>query len=131
MKNVVSVGCRSYQAAEVFSLLICHMTCCRASFSDFAAKYSKEERFKGIEKMRDRESIFNDYVSEVRRREKEESRSLKEKVCLFVGPSEKVFSAYVFPRKEHSALSLLHVVLVRHCLPHKKLGSHFGSVLLP
>ena len=54
----------------------------RASFSDFAAKYSKEERFKGIEKMRDRESLFNDFVQEVRRKEREESRSLKEKVCL-------------------------------------------------
>ena len=62
----------------------------RASFSDFAGKYSKEERFKGIEKMREREAVFNDFVSEVRRKEKEESRSLKEKVCLLVVASERL-----------------------------------------
>ena len=64
----------------------------RASFSDFAGKYSKEERFKGIEKMREREAVFNDFVSEVRRKEKEESRSLKEKVCLLVVASERLGS---------------------------------------
>jgi hypothetical protein len=52
----------------------------RSSFSDFAGKYGKDDRFKGIEKMRERESMFSDYVSEVRRREKEEKSSQREKV---------------------------------------------------
>lgn len=52
----------------------------KSSFSDFAAKFAKEERFKGIEKMRDREALFSDYVAELRRKEKEESRSQKEKL---------------------------------------------------
>ena len=54
----------------------------RSSFSDFASKYGKDERFKGIEKMRDREGLFSDYVNELRRKEKEEKSSQKEKVCL-------------------------------------------------
>ena len=53
----------------------------RSSFSDFASKYGKDERFKGIEKMRDREGLFSDYVNELRRKEKEEKSSQKEKVC--------------------------------------------------
>ena len=52
----------------------------RSSFSDFASKYSKDERYRGIDKVRDKEDIFKDYVSELRRKEKEESRHQKEKV---------------------------------------------------
>ena len=55
----------------------------RSSFSDFAGKFAKDERFKGIEKMRDREALFADFVSELRRKEKEESRNQKEKVSVF------------------------------------------------
>ncbi|KAJ8896312.1 hypothetical protein PR048_001656 [Dryococelus australis] len=44
----------------------------RSSFSDFAQKHGKDERFKNIEKMRERESLFNEFLLEVRKREKEE-----------------------------------------------------------
>ncbi|KAG8237631.1 hypothetical protein J437_LFUL017400, partial [Ladona fulva] len=44
----------------------------KSSFSDFAQKYGKDERFRNIEKMRERESLFNEYLLEVRKREKEE-----------------------------------------------------------
>lgn len=54
----------------------------KSSFSDFASKYAKEERFKGIEKMREREALFSDYVSDLRRKEKEEKSNQKEKVRL-------------------------------------------------
>jgi len=50
----------------------------KSGFSDFANKYGKDERFKGVEKMRDRESHFNEYLSELRKKEKEE-RIVKEK----------------------------------------------------
>ncbi|CAG5125745.1 unnamed protein product [Candidula unifasciata] len=52
----------------------------KMSFSDFAAKYGKDERFRGIDKMRDRESMFLDYISELRKREKEEKSVLKERL---------------------------------------------------
>lgn len=52
----------------------------RSSFSDFASKYGKDERFKAIEKMREREGIFSDFVSDLRRKEKEEKSQQKEKV---------------------------------------------------
>lgn len=54
----------------------------KSSFSDFAAKYGKDERFKCIEKMRERESMFGDYVSELRKKEKEEKSSQKERKAL-------------------------------------------------
>ncbi|XP_045467294.1 transcription elongation regulator 1 isoform X2 [Harmonia axyridis] len=52
----------------------------KSSFGDFAQKYSKEERFKGVEKMRERESLFNEYLIEVRRREKEEKNQKREQI---------------------------------------------------
>ncbi|XP_067657663.1 transcription elongation regulator 1-like [Haliotis asinina] len=52
----------------------------KSSFSDFASRYGKDDRFKGIDKMRERESIFNDYVSDLRRKEKEEKSNQKEKL---------------------------------------------------
>lgn len=52
----------------------------RSSFSDFAQKYGRDERFKGIEKMRERESLFNEFIIEVRRREKDEKQQKKEQV---------------------------------------------------
>lgn len=52
----------------------------RSSFSDFAQKYAKDERFKGVEKMRERESLFNEYLIEVRKKEKEEKIQRRESV---------------------------------------------------
>merc|ERR1712226_131800 len=37
----------------------------KSGFGDFVNKYSKDERFKGVEKMRERESLFNEYLSEL------------------------------------------------------------------
>lgn len=54
----------------------------RSSFSDFAQKHGKDDRFKGIEKMRDRESLFNEFILEVRRREKDEKIQKKESVSM-------------------------------------------------
>ena len=52
----------------------------KSSFSDFAAKYSKDDRFRNIEKMRERESLFDEFLLEVRRREKEEKAAKREQV---------------------------------------------------
>ncbi|XP_067928748.1 transcription elongation regulator 1-like isoform X2 [Watersipora subatra] len=52
----------------------------KSSFSDVASKFAKDERFKAIEKMRERESIFNEYLSDLRKKEKEERILQKEKV---------------------------------------------------
>ncbi|KAG1680715.1 Transcription elongation regulator 1 [Nymphon striatum] len=52
----------------------------KSSFSDFCQKYSKDERFKNIDKMKERENIFHDFVSDVRRKEKDERSSMREKV---------------------------------------------------
>lgn len=54
----------------------------RSSFSDFVQKHNKDERFKGIEKSRDRESLFNEFILEVRRREKDEKMQKKETVSV-------------------------------------------------
>uniref|UniRef100_A0A1B6G3D6 FF domain-containing protein n=1 Tax=Cuerna arida TaxID=1464854 RepID=A0A1B6G3D6_9HEMI len=52
----------------------------KSSFGDFAQKYGKDDRFKNIEKMRERESLFNEFLLEVRKREKEEKNLRREQV---------------------------------------------------
>ncbi|TPP62428.1 Transcription elongation regulator [Fasciola gigantica] len=52
----------------------------KSSFSDFSIKYQKDERFKAIDKARDRETIYQDFLSELRKREKDEKHREKEKL---------------------------------------------------
>ncbi|VDM45151.1 unnamed protein product [Toxocara canis] len=52
----------------------------RSSFSSFASKWGKDSRFKGVEKMREKEDIFNEYVQELYKKEKEERKEKKEKM---------------------------------------------------
>lgn len=52
----------------------------KSTFADFSHRHGKDERFRGVEKTRERESLFNEYIVEVRRREKEERDSQREKV---------------------------------------------------
>ena len=48
-------------------------------------KYSKDDRFRNIEKMRERESLFDEFLLEVRRREKEEKAAKREQVSFILG----------------------------------------------
>ncbi|CAD6198602.1 unnamed protein product, partial [Caenorhabditis auriculariae] len=52
----------------------------KSSFSSFSSKFGKDSRFKAVEKMRDREDMFNEYVGEIHRKEKEEKKQKKEKL---------------------------------------------------
>ncbi|VDO61164.1 unnamed protein product [Heligmosomoides polygyrus] len=51
----------------------------KSSFSSFGSKFGKDPRFKAVEKMRDREDLFNEFVGELHKKEKEERREKKEK----------------------------------------------------
>ena len=42
----------------------------RSNFSDFVVKYGKEEQFKAIEKMRDHEQLFLEYLLELKKASK-------------------------------------------------------------
>ncbi len=42
------------------------------------SRYSKDERYKGIEKSRERESIFNEFMLDVKRKDKEERAQKRE-----------------------------------------------------
>jgi len=52
----------------------------RSTFSEFASKWSRDPRFRAIEKMRERESLFSEYILEVRRQEDSNSRGQIERV---------------------------------------------------
>ena len=54
-------------------LLNIHETACslvtttRSSFSEFAQRNARDERFKAVEKMREREQLFSDYLQELKK----------------------------------------------------------------
>ncbi|XP_050536238.1 transcription elongation regulator 1 [Daktulosphaira vitifoliae] len=50
----------------------------KTSFSEFSSKNSKDERYKSIEKSREREGLFNEYMLELRKIEKEEKAARRE-----------------------------------------------------
>uniref|UniRef100_A0A8C9SBK5 Transcription elongation regulator 1 n=1 Tax=Scleropages formosus TaxID=113540 RepID=A0A8C9SBK5_SCLFO len=52
----------------------------RTTFSEFASKHAKDLRFKAIEKMKDREAIFIEFMIALRKKEKEDSKNRGEKV---------------------------------------------------
>uniref|UniRef100_A0A1A8RQC1 Transcription elongation regulator 1 n=1 Tax=Nothobranchius rachovii TaxID=451742 RepID=A0A1A8RQC1_9TELE len=52
----------------------------KTTFSEFAMKHGRDPRFKSIEKMKDREVIFIEFMTALRKREKEDSKSRGEKV---------------------------------------------------
>jgi transcription elongation regulator 1 len=55
----------------------------RTTFNEFSARHSKDERFRIVEKIRDRETWFHEYVQELKTRVKDGSNRYndKEKVC--------------------------------------------------
>ncbi|KAI1278094.1 Transcription elongation regulator 1 [Halotydeus destructor] len=52
----------------------------RSSYSEFVYKFGAESRFKNIEKVRERETMFNDFISHLRRKEKAEKATQRIKV---------------------------------------------------
>lgn len=52
----------------------------KTSFSEFAMKYGKDDRFKGIEKMKERESLFTEFMAELKKKEKENLRLKQDKI---------------------------------------------------
>lgn len=54
----------------------------RVIFSEFVVKYVKDLRFKVIEKMKDWEVLFNEFVVVVRKKEKEDLKIRGEKIKL-------------------------------------------------
>lgn len=67
----------------------------KSSFTDFMTKYSKDDRFRNIEKMRERESLFDEFLLEVRRREKEEKAAKREQPLAAAGAGWKVRVAHL------------------------------------
>lgn len=55
---------------------------CRTTFSEFAMKHGRDQRFKNIDKMKDREAIFVEFMTAMKKREKEDSKSRGEKVFV-------------------------------------------------
>merc|ERR1712083_444424 len=52
----------------------------RTSYSDFSREHGKDERYKAIEKSRERESQFKEFQIEVRRKEKEEKEEKRKQI---------------------------------------------------
>lgn len=51
----------------------------RTTFTEFSSKHGKDERFRAIEKIRDREAYFHEYVQELKVQEKDGSHRQNDK----------------------------------------------------
>ena len=47
-------------------------------------KYGKDDRFKGIEKMKERETLFTEFMAELKKKEKENLRVKQDKVSQWL-----------------------------------------------
>uniref|UniRef100_A0AAF5CW42 Transcription elongation regulator 1 n=1 Tax=Strongyloides stercoralis TaxID=6248 RepID=A0AAF5CW42_STRER len=84
------------EAVEQFETLLEEAKLTHKSlYPTFAAKYSKDERFKKIEKTREREEIFNNWVKSIANQEKEEKKKLKQDAK----------SSFIELLKEHKSLT--------------------------
>ena len=52
----------------------------RWTFLDFCSKFSRDEKFKVVEKMKERESLFNEFITDLRKREKMDTKTALEQV---------------------------------------------------
>lgn len=62
--------------------MCCVLSFQRMTFSEFAAKHARDSRFKAIEKMKDREAIYVEFMTALRKKEKEDSKNRAEKVSI-------------------------------------------------
>ncbi|XP_071828462.1 transcription elongation regulator 1-like isoform X3 [Apostichopus japonicus] len=51
----------------------------KTTFSEFAQKHGRDQRFKGIDKMREREALFNEFMLQVRKQAKQDTMAKSEK----------------------------------------------------
>ncbi|CAK8689189.1 unnamed protein product [Clavelina lepadiformis] len=52
----------------------------KMGFSEFAARYSRDARFRAVDKMKERESLFNEFLNESRKKKEDEIRNKAEKI---------------------------------------------------
>ncbi|XP_008331387.2 transcription elongation regulator 1 isoform X2 [Cynoglossus semilaevis] len=52
----------------------------RTTFSEFAMRHGRDPRFKSIDKMKDREAIYIEFITAMKKRDKEDTKSRGEKV---------------------------------------------------
>ena len=50
----------------------------KTTFTEFSSKYGKDDKFKAVDKSRERESLLNEHIIDLRRREKEERQAKRD-----------------------------------------------------
>ncbi len=52
------------------------------SYSELSQKYSRDERYKSVEKSRERESYFSEYIAELKKKERDVRKQERDKVSV-------------------------------------------------
>lgn len=50
------------------------------TFSEFASKHGRDAKFKAVERMREREALFNEFIQESKRKKTTEAKNKLDKV---------------------------------------------------
>ena len=56
----------------------------RTTFTEFSTKHAKDPRFRGIDKLKEKEGLFNEFMIEFRKAQREKSKLKEEKVRVLV-----------------------------------------------
>ena len=52
---------------------------CRSTFTEFSSKFGKNERFKAVDRLKEREALFNEYITELKKSKKDAEKAVKHK----------------------------------------------------
>lgn len=55
----------------------------KMSYPEFSQKYGKDVRFRNVDRSRDRESIYNEFITELKKKDRENREKNREKVSRF------------------------------------------------
>lgn len=103
----------------------------RTSFSTFMQKYGKDGRFRNIERSRDRESYFNEFISDLKRKERDEREKSREKVCYFVYLNCAFLTLNLLNRRKLTFLNYLKSrILSRKAILGLMLRNRLGKMLV-
>ena len=51
----------------------------RSTFSEFSSKFSRDDRFKAVERAKERETLFAEFISEMKKLKKDNEKAAKSK----------------------------------------------------
>lgn len=91
---------------------------CRSTFKEFSEKYGRDPRFKRVPKQKDQELLFSQFVSGLKKRDKENRLRLRKMRWNLIRLWNELFCFYRMPsiKSNQESKSKLHIDTIFHCV---------------